>query len=86
MDGLIRHLLKAPNGSRNTTLRWTSRRFGEAIAHGDLDEVTAVNLLVECAKRIQLSDSEIMPTIRSGLERGKANDFSMFDFSRDNSR
>jgi hypothetical protein len=79
--GIIRSILEAENGERNRRLHWGAARFGEAITHGELDDTLAYNLLIELARRIDLDEAEILPTIRSGLARGKAGDnFSAFDF------
>jgi hypothetical protein len=80
VDGLIRHLLAAKQGERNSTLLWTAARFGEAMAHGDIDQTAVHNLLIECARRLELDESEVMPTIRSGIERGKESNFLAFTF------
>jgi hypothetical protein len=81
LAGIIRNVLTAENGERNRRLHWSSARIGEAIRHGDITELDAMNILIECARRIDMDETEILPTIRSGIARGKAGDnFSAFTF------
>jgi hypothetical protein len=81
LHGIIRNIVEAPHGERNRRLHWSAARLGEAVRHGDIDDTHAYNILIECARRIDLPEAEILPTIRSGLARGKAgNNFSEFTF------
>jgi replicative DNA helicase len=57
----------APEGQRNHALNVAAFNMGSLIAAGAVDEVTVVDYLTVAARSAGLDESEIAPTIRSGL-------------------
>jgi hypothetical protein len=62
-------LATAQNGTRNGALNNTAMRLGHFVPHY-LPRETAVALMIERARGIGLDESEILPTINSGLSAG----------------
>ncbi len=60
-----------PYGGRNNQLNVSAVKLGHYIASGELDETEIVERLTEAARASGLTDAEIGPTIRSGLNAGK---------------
>jgi Bifunctional DNA primase/polymerase, N-terminal len=69
LRGLVRTVVSAGIGSRNSALFWASCRAGEAVREGKVGEHFAINVLTEAARRVGLSQSEAVRTIRSGINR-----------------
>ncbi|MBA2472657.1 MAG: bifunctional DNA primase/polymerase, partial [Pseudonocardiales bacterium] len=63
--GVIRVVLNAPNGRRNTTLNWAAYRLFEKVRDGLLSEPAATGLLLDAATAIWLPDGEARGTIAS---------------------
>lgn len=72
LSGVLRRLLGAVNGERNTLLFWASCRCGEWIQAGDLARKQGEGLLINAALRLGLDESSSLKTIASGLETGKS--------------
>lgn len=70
LAGLVRTVLEAPVGERNSRLNWASFRAGEHIRAGRLDQVQAVTALQLAAERVGLTVAETRGTIVSGLTSG----------------
>ena len=61
----------APVGERNNALNRAAFSLGQLVAGGELQEAEVVGALSGIAKLKGLTDSEIVASIRSGLEAGK---------------
>lgn len=61
----------APERERNNTLNASSFSLGQLIAAGLLNESEVEGALYFVARRVGLDESEILPTIRSGIGAGK---------------
>jgi hypothetical protein len=72
IDGLVRVVRDAPIGERNAKLNWASYKAGEDIADGRLDPSLVHAALLDAAADAQLSETEALRTIRSGLDAGRA--------------
>lgn len=72
LAGLVRVVIEAPTGERNTRLNWAAYRTGEHIHAGRLDQVQAVTALQLAAERVGLTASETRATIASGIAKGLA--------------
>ncbi len=59
-------------GGRNHQLNRSAFSLGQIIGAGALDEVEAAQQLTQAARAAGLPDDQIFPTLRSGLESGKA--------------
>ncbi|WP_433513691.1 bifunctional DNA primase/polymerase [Nonomuraea sp. CA-143628] len=75
LGGLVRTVLKAAPGERNTVLFWAAFRAGQMVAQGAIDEATAYNVLWASGMEIGLTESEVgvalgRGTIGSGMRRG----------------
>jgi len=70
IGGLIRAIVLAPSGSRNSILHWGACRVGEFVAVGGLQPATAMALLIEAGKQSGLPEREVVATVRSGLRNG----------------
>jgi hypothetical protein len=70
LEGELSNLLAAPQGERNHALNRAAFRLGQIVAEGQLDQAEVEADLVNAARAIGLSDSEAVPTIRSGLAGG----------------
>lgn len=73
LDGVMRRVLGAINGERNTLLFWGACRFGAWVARGEISTRVSTRLLQMTAMRLGLDEIEAQKTIASGLSRG-AND------------
>jgi putative DNA primase/helicase len=62
---------KAPNHQRNNTLNIAAFKLGQLLPYGILNEAHVVNDLAKAAAEIGLDESEIHPTIASGLNAGR---------------
>jgi uncharacterized protein YidB (DUF937 family) len=67
LKGLVRVVLEAGEGERNTSLFWASCRAAEMVSGGRVDEATATAILAEAATRTGLPEAEALRTIASGL-------------------
>lgn len=66
----IAKLLAAPSGSRNEALNRAAFKLGQIVGGGHLDHDTVADRLRAAAAGIGLDESEIGPTIASGLRAG----------------
>lgn len=66
-----RTVAATPEGTRNDTLNTAALKVGQLVSGGQLPEDMAVDQLTEAARACGLDESEIGPTIRSGLDAGK---------------
>ena len=66
--GLIRVVVQAEAGNRNSALYWASRRMAEKIARGEMTIEEAMGLLEGAARQIGLPMGEAVATIESGLK------------------
>ena len=69
----LERLGRAPNHQRNHCLNRCAFKLGQLLGYGTLDEDNCASKLSEIAKHIGLDESEIIPTIRSGLSAGRQN-------------
>ncbi|MEQ1724416.1 MAG: bifunctional DNA primase/polymerase [Sphingopyxis sp.] len=69
LRGLVRKVVEAPEGCRNSILYWSSCRLGELVAQGDVDQDTALGLLIEAGQQAGLARHEAVATARSGLQQ-----------------
>jgi hypothetical protein len=68
LRGLVRVVLEAtPECDRNSRLYWSSCRAAELVSAGRIDELTAIEVLVDAAKRTGLPEPEARRTITSGM-------------------
>jgi hypothetical protein len=76
LGGLVAKVLNAPVGERNDLLHWASKKAGEMVAAGDIDQRTAVAVLQDTGTEVGLTAAEIgddvRGTIGSGLRKGLA--------------
>ncbi|UVO37616.1 bifunctional DNA primase/polymerase [Bradyrhizobium arachidis] len=70
LDRELERLSRAPNHQRNHYLNRSAFKLGQLLPYGSLDEDSFTRKLSDVARRIGLEESEIMPTIRSGLSAG----------------
>ncbi|MFC1783819.1 phage/plasmid primase, P4 family [Planctomycetota bacterium] len=70
LAGCLDELQKAPEGQRNQTLNAMALRLGQFVAGGYLIRLDIEEQLYQTALEIGLDESEIMPTIQSGLTKG----------------
>jgi hypothetical protein len=73
MESEIRSLLAAPIGSRNDALNRSAYNLGQIVGDGLLAENQVEAALVAIGYASGLDESEIAPTIRSGISAGKRN-------------
>jgi putative DNA primase/helicase len=66
----LERLGKAPNHQRNDTLNRAAFKLGQLLPYGILDTATITQDLATMARTIGLDESEIGPTIASGLKAG----------------
>jgi putative DNA primase/helicase len=66
----LERLGKAPIHQRNDTLNRAAFKLGQLLPYGILDKQKVSTDLAQVAHNIGLDDSEIQPTIRSGLKAG----------------
>jgi hypothetical protein len=71
LTGLLRHVIGASKGSRNSCLHWSACRFGDAVERGDIQISVALALLKKAAAYVGLAEDEAQATIMSGLITGK---------------
>lgn len=69
LRGLVRKVVEAPQGSRNSILYWSSCRLGEMVAQGSVDQDAAFGLLIEAGQQAGLTHHEAVATARSGLQQ-----------------
>lgn len=67
LKGLVRTVLEAREGERNSRLYWSSCRAAGLVAGGQVDEATATAVLVDAAARVGLPEQEALRTVASGL-------------------
>lgn len=72
LDAECERVMEAVNGTRNHTLNRAAFSLGQLVAGGELDMGTVIRELTAAAKLVGLDDSEITPTIQSGLRSGAA--------------
>jgi len=67
LAGLLRTVLNAEPGTRNSRLNWAAYTAGEHVQAGRMDARRATAALYDAALRIGLDHSEAVGTIASGL-------------------
>lgn len=75
--GVLDDLRKATEGERNTVLNASAYRLGRFVSGANLDEGAAYAWLEHVAREIGLETGETGRTIRSGLDAGKADPFTL---------
>ena len=83
IDDQVRAIRSAPAGTRNDTLNIAALKVGRTIESGAISEGEARALLASEAAAIGLDQSEIMPTINSGLRAGMAQPYKYGGRSHD---
>lgn len=68
LKGLVRVVLEAKEGERNSVLYWSSCRAAGLVSEGRVDESTATAVLVDAAARVGLPEPEALRTVASGLK------------------
>ncbi len=68
LAGLVRAVVGAAEGCRNSTLHWAACRAGEMVARG-ADPKHVTDLLVDAAVSVGLTPREAHATVRSGLAK-----------------
>jgi Bifunctional DNA primase/polymerase, N-terminal len=69
LRGLVRTVIGAAEGQRNSILFWAARRGGEAVRDGKAGADFVADVLAEAALRIGLPQPEARRTIQSGMRR-----------------
>jgi hypothetical protein len=69
LRGLVRTVIGAAEGQRNSILFWAACRGGEAVRDGKAGEDFVADVLVEAALRTGLPQPEARRTIQSGMRR-----------------
>lgn len=72
LNGLLRDVAGAPEGSRNDTLNRAAFRAGQLVGGSEVAAEEAVEVLAEGARRAGLSEAETRRTVGSGLRAGLA--------------
>ena len=67
VSGLVRFVLQAEPGNRNSVLYWAARRMAEMVGHDMLRPERAEAVLVEAGLLSGLPASEVCATVKSGL-------------------
>lgn len=70
LTGLIRIVLQAPVGQRNSALNWAAYKLGEHIRAGKLDATGGTRALIEAGLAVGLDDREVVATVGSGVRGG----------------
>ncbi|HET9256648.1 MAG TPA: bifunctional DNA primase/polymerase [Pseudonocardiaceae bacterium] len=65
LTGVLRVVLNAPEGKRNTMLNWASYRMFEKVRAGLLSDTAATGMLLDAAAVIGLPEGEARATVRS---------------------
>jgi hypothetical protein len=65
LAGLLRVVLNAPDGRRNTTLNWAAYRMFEKVRDGHVAESSADGMLLDAATTVGLPEGEARRTIAS---------------------
>lgn len=73
LEGELRRVAEAQEGSRNETLFLSACRLGELVGAGVLGEAVAGQHLLRAALDRGITEGEAKPTILSGLNTGAAN-------------
>lgn len=68
----MERLSRAPNHQRNHCLNRCAFKIGQLLPYGTLNETECIRQLSEVARQVGLDESEIIPTIRSGLSAGRS--------------
>jgi hypothetical protein len=68
-DGIIRTIVRARNGERNTVSFWGACRFAEMVQRGELSRDDAIAITVEAAGRTGLARAEAMTLAKSALRK-----------------
>jgi P4 family phage/plasmid primase-like protien len=71
MASEVSALLRSPNGKRNAQLNRAAFALGKFVAAQELDESTVERVLFESAVSVGLNRDEVLPTIRSGMQKGR---------------
>ena len=67
----LERVAKAPMHQRNSTLNVAAFKLGQLVPYGILDRAVVTQKLAQVARDIGLDESEIEPTITSGLNAGR---------------
>ena len=70
LDGEVRRVGSAVEGTRNATLNRAAFSLGQIVAGGSLDRAAVEDTLADAARRVGLTEREATLTIRSGLDAG----------------
>ncbi len=73
LEDELKQVREAEEGTRNTTLFKAACSLGEFVGGGYLDEDLVRTELMDAAQKAGLEQKEILPSIQSGLQRGKQN-------------
>jgi len=65
LTGLLRVVLNAPDGTRNTKLNWAAYRMFEKVRAGVLSDTAAEGMLLDAARAIHLPEGEARGTVAS---------------------
>lgn len=71
IHGMLRRVVSAAQGERNTILNWAAWRMGARVREGELSQAEAESLLTEAASAAGLDAVEAARTIASGLGGGR---------------
>jgi hypothetical protein len=76
VEAVLRRVLDATDGSRNSLLHWAACRLGEMVTLGEVDEASAIDALYTAGRHIGLEHGELVGggnagTIHSGLAAGR---------------
>lgn len=71
LSGELGTVRATAQGERNDTLNVAAMKLGQLVAAGHLDEQRVIDELVQVARAVGLDEREILPTIQSGLRKGK---------------
>jgi hypothetical protein len=71
IDGLVRKVADAPDGTRNNVLNWAAWKAGRDAARGRVDLEEARERLREAALSTGLDERAAAATIRSGFQAGE---------------
>lgn len=72
LKGLVRVIIEAEEGERNSSLYWSACRAARLVSSGRVDAATATAVLVDAAARTGLPEAEARRTVASGLRTTEA--------------
>jgi hypothetical protein len=71
MAGILRAVVNAPPGQRNSRLFWAACRFGDRVRSNLMSEGVALAILQEAGQRAGLPGAEVRRTAASGLKAAR---------------